>query len=212
MFSIEKRQFYNILFYCIIIFIIFMVYMYIDNNYNNYKIKNDSKIIDLGDGRRVMIQELENGRKEEEPRVIKTIGSKLVCDVVAELTQQNILVDHKLPNTKSPISGGQLSTDCYLDGLNLAFDYNPKELYEFNSSSFLTKDIYEFYYRLAIKESKKDQLSEKGISLINIPYFVDMCVENKNSYSCEERVNLATRKERIKNYIKNNINSLLEIR
>lgn len=210
MFSLKKKDMITLLFYCFLILLIGLVFIYLDRNYNDSRLKTDAKIYDLGNGKKILGQEMLANR-EEEPRMLKTVGSKLLCDVAGELTQQKVLTDFKLPNTRSPISGIQLMADCYLDNLNLAFDYSPKEIYEYDRPNNITRNIYEFYNRLAIKASKKDQLQDKDIKLIEIPYHVDMCIKDGNNYTCEDRVDMNVRKDRIRNYLKDNIKEVLEI-
>lgn len=208
MFSLEKKHFINIAFYIFVILLIGIIFIYLDRNYSNSKINKDSKIYDLGNGRKILGQEMRM-QTEEEPRMLKSIGSKLLCDSITEITNQKVLIDHKIPGTRSPISGVQLGSDCFLENLNVAFDYNPKEIFEYEKPDAITKNIYEFYYRLAIKESKKDQFNNKDIKFIEVPYYVDMCVKNGKDYNCDDKTDISTRKHRIKTYLRENIDKIL---
>ena len=142
----------------------------------------------------IIITENTNRRFEiAPPKMIKTVGSKLVCESAHEILGQKIECDYKVSNS---------IVDCFDTIGRVAIDYKPKSFYVYDGIERENDDVYELYNRLYLEEKKKNNLQENKILYVEIPYTVDMCEAEGNTLRCYDKVSLPVRKERIKEHLK----------
>lgn len=159
------------------------------------------------DGNTYVISNM-GGIKKYDPPHIKNIGTRISCDLLKDITGQNISLEHNIKGTQSFISGNSLNVDCIEPYSNIAIDYLPKDYYSFKSGG-PNKDVYEFYDRIALNEYKKENLINGGINYFTIPYTVDHCEKTDEGYKCEDNPSITSRKNRIKDYLKTKIGDIL---
>lgn len=146
------------------------------------------------------------GKTNSDPIDIKNVGTRISCDMLKDVTGQNVSLNHNIKDTKSFISGNSLSVQCIEPFSGVAVDYLSKEFYEYNMGD-INKDVYEFYDRMALNEHKNQELSQKGIKYIRIPWLVDHCTKAENNkYKCEDRPSIQKRTERVKTYLQKILN------
>jgi len=142
----------------------------------------------------------------EDARRIKNEGNKLVCESLGDILGQKVKHNKVLNNVQSVVSGEAVSVDCYEHKTNIAVDYLPEEIYNFEGPTPYNQNIYEFYDRLAVYESKKNELPKYGYRYIQVPYNVDKCDKNNN---CKSKVPISERKHKLFQHLKNKINHIL---
>ena len=71
---------------------------------------------------------------------------------------------------KSPRTGKNLELDCYNKELKIALEYNGKQHYGYNK--FFHKKPKDFYAQVHRDDWKRKKCKEKGIRLIEVPYWV----------------------------------------
>jgi hypothetical protein len=143
------------------------------------------------------------GRTNTDPVDIKNVGSRISCDTLKEVTGQKVSLNHTVKDTKSFISGNNLSVQCIEPFSGVAVDYLSREFYEYTNKD-VNKDVYEFYDRMALNEHKNEQLSQKGIKYIRIPWVVDHCTRGSdNKYMCDDSPSIKTRSDRVRSYLEN---------
>lgn len=141
----------------------------------------------------------------EDARRIKNEGNKLICESLSSILGQKVK-HNKVLNVPSLVSGESMSVDCYENKTNIAVDYIPEEVFNFNGPTLYNEDIYEFYNRLAVYESKKNELPKYGYKYIQIPYNVDKCDKNNN---CKSEVSINERKHKLYHHLKSKVNTVL---
>lgn len=141
----------------------------------------------------------------EDARRIKNEGNKLICESLSSILGQKVK-HNKVLNVPSLVSGESMSVDCYENKTNIAVDYIPEEVFNFNGPTLYNEDIYEFYNRLAVYESKKNELPKYGYKYIQIPYNVDKCDKNNN---CKSKVSINERKHKLYHHLKSKVNTVL---
>jgi len=147
--------------------------------------------------------------KKSDPSNLKNVGTRISCDILKDITGQQIISDAGINGTKSFISGNKLSVDCIEPYSGIAIDYLPKDFYSFSNGG-TNSDVYEFYDRVALNEFKKENLTNGGINYVSIPYTVDHCSKNsKGEYVCEDNPSITTRKKRVKDFLNTTINDIL---
>ena len=160
------------------------------------------------DGNTYIISNMGTNKKTD-PANLKNVGTRISCDLLKDITGQQITSDAGIMGTKSFISGEKLSVDCIEPYSGIAIDYLSKDFYSFKNGG-PNKDVYEFYDRVALNEYKKENLTNGGIKYVNIPYTVDHCTKTSDGeYKCEDNPSINTRKERIKTYLNSKINDIL---
>ena len=146
------------------------------------------------------------GKSNFDPVDIKNVGTRISCDSLKDVTGQKVSLNHNVKDTKSFISGNNLSVQCIEPFSGVAVDYLSKEFYEYSNKS-INKDIYEFYDRMALAEHKNQELSQRGIKYIRIPWLVDHCVKGRDDkYVCDERPSIKDRTDRVKSYLQKILN------
>ena len=146
------------------------------------------------------------GKTNMDPVDIKNVGSRISCDSLKDITGQKISLNHSVKETKSFISGNNLSVQCIEPFSGVAIDYLSKDFYEYKNRD-VNKDVYEFYDRMALNEHKNQELSQKGIKYIRVPWLVDHCIKGSDDkYVCEDSPSIAKRTERIKTYLQKILN------
>ncbi len=160
------------------------------------------------DGNTYIISNM-GGNKKTDPVNLKNVGTRISCDLLKDITGQQVATDAGIMGTKSFISGDKLFVDCIEPYSGIAIDYLSKDFYSFKNGG-PNKDVYEFYDRVALNEYKKENLTNGGIKHVNIPYTVDHCTKTSDGeYKCEDNPSITLRKQRIKNYLDSKINDIL---
>lgn len=190
---------YSIIYYLIfLIFLTLMFWAIEDSTINKF----GTKLVEV-DGQQYMVPDFT--ALEGDPKIIKSIGSKLVCDALESLTSQKVKINRNIEGSKSLLSGNPLKVDCMDLSNGIAAGYKPYEFYSFNGKDNFNKDVYEFYNRLALDASMKDNLNKLDIHYIDVPYTVDKCEKINGELKCEKYVQEGVRRKRIKNFIKNKL-------
>ena len=145
------------------------------------------------DGNTYIISNMGNSETQKDPLNFKNIGTRLTCDALRDITGQDIKQGEEIDGTKSFISGHKITADCVEPYSKTVIDYLPQEYYNTKNS----KNIYEYYDRIALNEFKKQKLNNMGYNYFSIPYTVD--------YKSESNPNIKQRKDRIKEYMKHHI-------
>ena len=110
---------------------------------------------------------------------------------------------------KSVVSKKGTYVDCYEPKTSIAVDYLPEDYYKFNGPDYINGNVYDFYNRMAINESKKEKLFQKKLNYVEVPYNIDICEMIDGSYHCDRNTPISLRKERIKSYLKEKIIDIL---
>ncbi len=147
--------------------------------------------------------------RDSDPRKISDIGSKLTCESVNEVLGQNTEKNKYFGDIKSVVSKKGTYVDCYEPKTSIAVDYLSEDYYKFKGPDYVNGDIYDFYNRMAINESKKEKLFQKKLNYLEVPYNIDICEMIDGTYHCDRNTPIPLRKERIKSYLKEKIIDIL---
>ena len=160
------------------------------------------------DGNTYVISNM-GGASKADPASIKNLGTRLSCDLLRDITGQQISLNQSIQGTKSFLSGNKLSVDCIEPYSGIALDYLPEQFYSYDTKG-PNEDVYEFYDRVALNEYKKENLMNGGIKYLNIPYKVDHCEKKSDGkYECDNNPSINVRKKRLKQYLDSKINDIL---
>lgn len=160
------------------------------------------------DGNTYVISNMGKSMKSD-PDNIKSVGTRIVCDTLKDITGVNVAQDQDINGTKSFLSGNKLKVSCVEPFSGIAIDYMPKESFEYGRGSKHSKDVYEFYDRLALNQYKKEILNNGGLKYFTVPYTVDHCEKINGEYKCEDSPNITDRKRRIREYLSETISDIL---
>ena len=69
------------------------------------------------------------GKTNMDPVDIKNVGSRISCDSLKDITGQKISLNHSVKETKSFISGNNLSVQCIEPFSGVAIDYLSKDFF-----------------------------------------------------------------------------------
>jgi hypothetical protein len=190
---------YNIIYYIIFLIIFTILVWYIED----MATKNmTSRAVEF-EGQTIMVPGLDPF--EGEPKMIKSNGSKLVCDTISEITGQKVKHNVSVGAGRSFLSRGMM-VDCYEPHTGIMGDYIPREMNTYNGPDNFNRNIYDFYFRLAGHASKKDFISGTGKPYIEIPHTVDNCYRDENDeLICKADVPEKVRRQRLKDYLKEKI-------
>jgi|TARA_R110002126_G_scaffold75099_2_gene187055 hypothetical protein len=147
--------------------------------------------------------------RDSDPRKISDVGSKLTCESVKEILGQKTENNKYFGDIKSVVSKKGTYVDCYEPKTSIAVDYLPEDYYKFNGPDYINGNVYDFYNRMAINESKKEKLFQKKLNYVEVPYNIDICEMIDGSYHCDRNTPISLRKERIKSYLKEKIIDIL---
>ena len=147
--------------------------------------------------------------RDSDPRKISDVGSKLTCESVKEILGQKTENNKYFGDIKSVVSTKGTYVDCYEPKTSIAVDYLPEDYYKFNGPDYINGNVYDFYNRMAINESKKEKLFQKKLNYVEVPYNIDICEMIDGSYHCDRNTPISLRKERIKSYLKEKIIDIL---
>lgn len=141
----------------------------------------------------------------QEAKPIKSLGSKLTCEILSKITGKPVYKNLNINNMDTIYgrTGGVVDCSEPLGGITV--DYHNDEYYSFTGPSYRNSDINEYYNRMANDEYKKDQLSENNIEHIDVPYTVDMCETTTEGRKCSRSVPLNIRKQRIEKYLRDKL-------
>ena len=190
---------YSIIYYLIFLIFLTILFWVIEDSTIN---KFGTKLVEV-DGQQYMLPDFT--ALEGDPRIIKSVGTKLVCDALESLTSQKVKINRNLEGSKSLLSGNPLKVDCLDIANGIAAGYKPYEFYTYEGKNNLNQDIYEFYNRLALDASMKDSLRKQDIHYIDVPYTVDKCENIKGELKCSKFVDEGVRKKRIRNFLKSKL-------
>lgn len=146
--------------------------------------------------------------REREPRLIKDIGSKLVCESLEEIIDQKVKYNSQIPGLSSLISKDYVYADCHEPNTKIMADYKPKDLFLYEGKSNYNSNFYEFYDRLALDAYKTDNITKKKFHYIEVPYTIDICDEKEGKMHCDVNMPFSVRKRRIKTYMKEKMKNI----
>ena len=164
------------------------------------------KIVDI-DGNKFLVPTFV--LPDSDPAKISSIGSKLTCESLAELLDQQVEKNKYFGDIRSIVSKKGTYVDCYEPKTNIILDYLSQDYYKYEGPDYKNTDVYDFYNRMAINESKKEKLFAKKNNYFEIPYLIDICQEVDGKTECDKNTNHSLRKQRIKDYLKEKISSLI---
>jgi hypothetical protein len=167
----------------------------------------DNQIVEV-DGMHYMVPVFNGFRKD--PRMIKDVGSVLVCESLAEIMNQKVKMNYPVPGAKSVTTGNSIFSDCYHPETGVMADYHSGEHYKFEGPSLYNSNENDFYDRHVIEEIKKEHITKNKMNYVEVPYLVDMCTWNhqNDNYDCKDYVDRGKRKEKIKNYLRDQLSVL----
>lgn len=194
---------YNIIYYLIFLIFLTILFWVIEDSTIN---KFSTKLVEV-DGQQYMLPDFT--ALEGDPKVIKSVGSKLVCEALESLTSQKVKFNRNIENSRSLLSGNPLRVDCTDISNGIAAGYKPYEFFTYKGKDNINRDVYEFYNRLALDASMKDSLGKQDIHYIDVPYTVDKCENVNGELNCSKFVEEGVRKKRIRNYLKNRLSQAL---
>ena len=194
---------YSIVYYLIFLIIITLIFWAIEDSTIN---KFGTKMVEV-DGQQYMVPDFT--AFEGDPKIIKSIGSKLTCDSLSNITGQNVKINKNIEGSRSILSGNPLKIDCHDMSNNIMVDYKPREFYTYEGRNNINDNIYEFYNRLAMDALKKDKIKELGYDYIEVPYTVDKCEKINGELKCSKYVDESVRRVRIKKYLKERLLQVL---
>lgn len=194
---------YGLIYYFIFLIIITLIFWAIEDSTIN---KFGTKLVEV-DGQQFVVPDFT--ALEGDPKILKSIGSKLVCDSLERLTGQKVKINRNIENSRSLLSGNPLKVDCLNPSNGIAAGYKPYEFYNYQGRDNVNNDVYEFYNRLAIDASMKDTLSSMNITHIDVPYTVDKCEKVNGKLKCSKFVDEKVRRKRIDNYLKSKLGQAL---
>lgn len=195
---------YGIIYYIIFLVLLSLLFWAIEDNTIN---KFGTKMVEI-DGQQYMVPDFT--AFEGDPKMIKSIGSKLTCDTLSNITGQNIKINRSVQGSRSMLSGNPLKSDCTDMANNIMVDYKPREYYTYEGQNHINKNVYEFYNRLALDALKKDSIKNMGYDYIEIPYTVDKCENQNGNLKCYKHVDEDIRRKRIRNYLKQRLLEVLK--
>lgn len=165
----------------------------------------EQKIVDI-DGNKYMVPQFV--MRPSDPKKIINSGNKLTCESMSEVLGQRIESNKYFDDVKNPVSKKGSYVDCFEPKTNLLVDYLSEEYYSYKGPDYINTDVYDFYNRMAINESKKEKLVDKKFHYIEVPYKVDICQEMDGKTVCDKKTPTNIRKERIKEYLREKIVNL----
>lgn len=193
---------YNIIYFLIFFAIVTVIFWFIEDQMMS---STGTKMVEI-DGQHYLVPDY--GPKGKDPKMIKSTGSVLACESLQEITGQRVKINREVPGTKSVVSGKPILVDCHDVNNNIMVDYKSREFYTYNGPDHINEDIYEFYNRLALDTLKKEKITEIGYKYIDIPYTIDNCQKIGNTINCSQQIPLDIRKDKIKDYLQEQIISV----
>ena len=187
---------YAIIYYIIFLILVTIIFWAIEDSTIN---KFGTKLMEV-DGQQYIVPDFT--ALEGDPKIIKSIGSKLVCDSLSRLTGTKVKINRNIEGSRSLLSGNPLKVDCFDQSNSIAAGYKPYEFYTYEGKNNINKDVYEFYNRLALDASMKDSLLTNEVRYIDVPYTVDKCEKINGQLKCSKFVEEKVRNKRIDNYLK----------
>ena len=164
------------------------------------------KIVDI-DGNKFLVPTFV--LPDSDPAKISSIGSKLTCESLAEVLDQQVEKNKYFGDVRSVVSKRGTYVDCYEPKTNIILDYLSQDYYKYEGPDYKNLDVYDFYNRMAINESKKEKLFAKKNNYFEVPYMIDICKEVEGKTVCDKNTDHRVRKERIKSYLREKIATLI---
>jgi len=156
---------------CIILVFLFLYYLYTRKKYDyiGFSLKDLEELTDTNENIMVKFWKYFNKNKKQEshPRINKTENKcRKILERIYGLPFETIRPDW----LKSPKTGKNLELDCYNQQLNIALEFNGKQHYSY--VPYFHKSKKEFFSQVHRDDWKRKKCIEKGITLIEIPYWV----------------------------------------
>ena len=164
------------------------------------------KIVDI-DGNKFLVPTFV--LPDSDPAKLSSVGSKLTCESLAEVLDQQVEKNKYFGDIRSVVSKKGTYVDCYEPKTNIILDYLSQDYYKYDGPDYKNLDVYDFYNRMAINESKKEKLFAKKNNYFEVPYTVDICKEIGGKTVCDKNTDHKIRKERIKSYLREKIATLI---
>jgi len=146
---------------------------------------------------------------DSDPSKISSVGSKLTCESLAEVLDQQVEKNKYFGDVKSVVSKRGTYVDCYEPKTNIILDYLSQDYYKYDGPDYKNSDVYDFYNRMAINESKKEKLFSKKNNYFEVPYLIDICEEVDGKTVCDKNTDHGVRKRRIKEYLREKMATLI---
>jgi hypothetical protein len=146
---------------------------------------------------------------DSDPSRISSVGSKLTCESLSEVLGQKVEKNKYFYNIRSIVSKGGTYIDCYEPKTKIGIDYLSKDYYKYNGPDYKNSNVYDFYNRMAINESKKEKFLEQKNNYLEVPYNVDICDNIDGKIVCDDSLSHSIRKRRIKEYLKEKLSTIL---
>tara|TARA_R110001592_G_scaffold18816_17_gene77909 strand:- start:35237 stop:35764 length:528 start_codon:yes stop_codon:yes gene_type:complete len=164
------------------------------------------KIVDI-DGNKFLVPTFV--LPDSDPAKISSIGSKLTCESLSEVLDQQVEKNKYFGDVRSVVSKRGTYVDCYEPKTNIILDYLSQDYYKYEGPDYKNLDVYDFYNRMAINESKKEKLFAKKNNYFEVPYMIDICKEVDGKTICDKNTDHNLRKQRIKSYLREKIATLI---
>lgn len=142
--------------------------------------------------------------KVVESRKFRSIGERLTCTALEEILERTVQVNIRPSYLINPETNRRMEYDCFDPVLNLAVEYQGEGHYK--SIFGQSQDKVDSQQRR--DKAKKVCSIENGVTLIEVPYYEDVCDPdpyNPGAYKYNHRLTEAQRYERIKVYLKDAI-------
>lgn len=185
---------YYLLFACLTAVILYLAFDKLNSSM-------DQQVVEI-DGMHYMVPVFNGFQKD--PKMIKDVGSVLVCESLAEIMNQKVKMNYPVPEARSVTTGNNIYADCYHQETEVMADYLSEAHHKFSGPDLYNDSEYDFYDRHALQQIKLQKAQENSLHLIQVPYLVDMCSynEEKDEYDCKKNVPREKRKELIKEYLR----------
>lgn len=190
--------FMNLLYYILFTALLLIIFMLVLDKLSS---SMDTQIVEI-DGMHYMIPVFNGFQKD--PRMIKDVGSVLVCESLAEIMNQKVKMNYPVPGAKSVTTGNSIFADCYHPETDTMVDYHPEAHYKYKGPNIYNADENDFYDRHALEQIKREHISKNKIHYVEVPHLVDLCTYNEKTeeYDCVENMDRNKRKEKIKAYLR----------
>lgn len=196
-----KRLIKSILMMIVITFIFYWIEMsLLESGYIQ------QKVVDI-DGNKFLVPTFV--LPDSDPSKISSVGSKLTCESLAEVLDQQVEKNKYFGDVKSVVSKRGTYVDCYEPKTNIILDYLSQDYYKYDGPDYKNSDVYDFYNRMAINESKKEKLFSKKNNYFEVPYLIDICEEVDGKTVCDKNTDHGVRKRRIKEYLREKMATLI---
>uniref|UniRef100_A0A6C0AEL1 Uncharacterized protein n=1 Tax=viral metagenome TaxID=1070528 RepID=A0A6C0AEL1_9ZZZZ len=213
---------YETVIFYIILFILFLVFVYflfnsnfknldfslLEKNKDPYDLDFDLEKYQNCNINKEQIEKINksinrNKKQKFNPnRNFKSIPERLTCKVFEEYLGREVLVNYKPDDLKNPETGSSLEWDLYDKESGIIIEYNGEQHYVYPCGYNQTEE--HFYNQVYRDELKKKLTAKKNLTLIIIPFTVDICKINEKSKKGYTKIKKPTeeyREMKIKEYL-----------